>query len=179
MVYRLVGTESKRVLLEDIPHMEFLDLSIVFRCLVPEGECGVASILIHNVHMKLWDITVEELYRDAAANTPGLEEYEIKDMEEVMCEIMGKEDTDGSGSGACMEAFQDSLPMYVLSNKNRVEGAACMLCPGLIKNFSEKTGSSLYIIPSSIHELLLLSFSFYVFQGYFSVSNLRVIIIRL
>ena len=46
--------------------------------------------------------------------------------------------------------------MYVLSNRNRVEGAACMLYPGLIRGFAEKAGSSLYIIPSSVHELLLL-----------------------
>ena len=46
--------------------------------------------------------------------------------------------------------------MYVLSNKSRVEGAACMLYPNLIQDFAEAIQSSFYIIPSSIHELLLL-----------------------
>ncbi len=156
VVYRLVNTESNRDLLEDIPHLEFLDLSIIFRCLVTQEDIGSASILIHNVHMKLWDITIQELYHDAVMNTPRLEEYEIKDMTEVMREIMTAENSDGSDQEEYMEEFSDSVPMYVLSNKNRIEGAGCMLYPDLMKNFSEKIRSSFYIIPSSVHECLLL-----------------------
>ena len=156
VVYRLVNTESNRDLLEDIPHLEFLDLSIIFRCLVTQEDIGSASILIHNVHMKLWDITIQELYQDAVMNTPRLEEYEIKSMTEVMREIMTEENSDGSGQDAYMEEFSDSVPLYVLSNKNRIEGAGCMLYPDLMKDFSDTIGSSFYIIPSSVHESLLL-----------------------
>ena len=156
VVYRLVNTESNRDLLEDIPHLEFLDLSIIFRCMVTQEDIGSASILIHNVHMKLWDITIQELYQDAVMNTPRLEEYEIKSMTEVMREIMTEENSDGSGQDAYMEEFSDSVPLYVLSNKNRIEGAGCMLYPDLMKDFSDTIGSSFYIIPSSVHECLLL-----------------------
>ena len=156
VVYRLVNTESNRDLLEDIPHLEFLDLSIIFRCTVAQEDIGPASILIHNVHMKLWDITIQELYQDAVMNTPRLEEYEIKSMTEVMREIMTEENSDGSDQDACMEEFSDSMPLYVLSNKNRIEGAGCMLYPDLMKDFSDTIGSSFYIIPSSVHECLLL-----------------------
>ena len=156
VVYRLVNTESNRDLLEDIPHLEFLDLSIIFRCTVAQKDIGPASILIHNVHMKLWDITIQELYQDAVMNTPRLEEYEIKSMTEVMREIMTEENSDGSGQDAYMEEFSDSVPLYVLSNKNRIEGAGCMLYPDLMKDFSDTIGSSFYIIPSSVHECLLL-----------------------
>ena len=156
VVYRLVNTESNRDLLEDIPHLEFLDLSIIFRCTVAQEDIGPASILIHNVHMKLWDITIQELYQDAVMNTPRLEEYEIKSMTEVMREIMTEENSDGSGQDAYMEEFSDSVPLYVLSNKNRIEGAGCMLYPDLMKDFSDTIGSSFYIIPSSVHESLLL-----------------------
>lgn len=156
VVYRLVNTESNRDLLEDIPHLEFLDLSIIFRCTVAQEDIGPASILIHNVHMKLWDITIQELYQDAVMNTPRLEEYEIKSMTEVMREIMTAENSDGSDQEEYMEEFSDSVPMYVLSNKNRIEGAGCMLYPDLMKDFSDTIGSSFYIIPSSVHECLLL-----------------------
>lgn len=156
VVYRLVNTESNRDLLEDIPHLEFLDLSIIFRCTVAQEDIGPASILIHNVHMKLWDITIQELYQDAVMNTPRLEEYEIKSMTEVMREIMTEGNSDGSDQDACMEDFSDSMSLYVLSNKNRIEGAGCMLYPDLMKDFSDTIGSSFYIIPSSVHECLLL-----------------------
>ena len=156
VVYKLINTERNRELLEDIPHVEFMDLSIVFQCMLSQEELGTASILVHNVHMKLWDVTKEDLYRVAEENTQKLMPYEIKSMAEVLCEIMESEDPEGYDHEEEMEQFSDSVPMYVLSNKSRVEGAACMLYPNLIRDFADKVGSSLYIIPSSTHELLLL-----------------------
>ena len=156
VVYKLINTEKNRELLEDIPHMEFMDLSIVFQCIVSLEETGVASILIHNVHMKLWGVTAEDLYAAAKENTERLLPYEIKSMTEVLYEIREPENPGQGGHDGYGAGSADSVPMYVLSNRNRVEGAACMLYPGLIRGFAEKAGSSLYIIPSSVHELLLL-----------------------
>lgn len=156
IVYKLINTEKNRDLLEDIPHVEFLDLSIVFQCMVVKESFGTASILIHNAHMKLWDIPVAELYRKAAENTQRIQGYEIKGMNDVICEIMRAENPEEFDYDACMAELADSVPLYVLSNKSRVEGAACLLYPDLIKDFAEALGSSIYIIPSSIHELLLL-----------------------
>lgn len=156
IVYKLVNTEKNKELLEDIPHIEFLDLSIVFQCMVAQEEIGTASILIHNVHLKLWDVTAEVLYQAAKENTQKLLQYEIKSMTEVLCEILEEEDPEGFNYDECAKEFSDSVPMYVLSNKSRVEGAACMLYPNLIRDFAQAIGSSFYIIPSSVHELLLL-----------------------
>ena len=156
IVYKLVNTEKNRVLLEDIPHIEFLDLSIVFQCLVSQEDLGTASILIHNVHLKLWDISVEELYQAAKENTRHLQGYEIKSMTDVLYEIMKTEDGEEFDDDDYISKLSDSVPMYVLSNKSRVEGAACMLYPDLIQDFADAIDSSFYIIPSSIHELLLL-----------------------
>ena len=157
IIYKLVNTEKNRELLEDVPHIEFLDLSIIFQCLVTQEEFGRASILIHNVHLKLWDVSVEALYQSAKENTQQLQEYEIKGMTEVLHEIMSSaEALENSAREDCTSDFSSSVPMYVLSNKSRVEGAACMLYPNLIRDFAEAIQSSFYIIPSSIHELLLL-----------------------
>ena len=83
IVYRLINTEMNRELLDDLPHMEFLDLSVVFCCLVMEEEENPAFIWIHNIHMKLWDVTVEELYRAASENTQRLEKPELMNIEEI------------------------------------------------------------------------------------------------
>ena len=156
IVYKLVSTGKNRELLEDIPHLDLMDLSIIFQCLVsPEGS-EMATILDHNVHVKLWDVTTEELYAAAEENTRKLLPYEIKSMTEVLCEIMREEDPEDADSADFAEEFSDSVPMYVLSNKNRVEGAACMLYPGLIRDLADKFGKSFYIIPSSVHEVLIL-----------------------
>lgn len=156
VVYKLINTEKNKELLEDIPHIEFLDLSIVFQCMIAQEELGTASILIHNVHLKLWDVSVEKLYQAAKENTQRLQEYEIKTMADVLCEIMEAENPEEFNDEDYRSELSDSVPMYVLSNKSRVEGAACMLYPNLIRDFADAIGSSFYIIPSSIHELLLL-----------------------
>lgn len=156
IVYRLVNTERNKELLEDIPHIAFLDLSIVFHYLVIQGQSGQASILVHNAHIKLWDVSVEQLYQAAEENTHRILEYEIKSMGDIIHEIMMQENPDEFDHDKCMDEFEDNVPMYVLSNKNRIDGAACILYPELIKNFADALDSSLYIIPSSVHELLLL-----------------------
>ena len=77
-------------------------------------------------------------------------------MTEVLQEIMCAEDSENFTEDNEGSSFSGSVPMYVLSNKSRVDGAACMLYPNLIQDFAEAIQSSFYIIPSSIHELLLL-----------------------
>ena len=57
---------------------------------------------------------------------------------------------------ADMENDEDRIPMYVLSNKQKLQGAACMFYPDILKNFAEEKNSDLYILPSSIHEVILL-----------------------
>ncbi|MDE7477498.1 MAG: hypothetical protein K2M91_06055 [Lachnospiraceae bacterium] len=157
IVYKLINAEKNKGLLEDVPHKDFLDLSIVFQCLVSLEEIGEeALILINNTHSGIWNVSVEELYQAAMENTHRLCPYEIKDITDVLCEIMVEENPEEFSCNDFMAQFSESIPLYALSNKSRVNGAACMLYPNLIQDFADIAGSSLYIIPSSIHELLLL-----------------------
>ena len=156
IVYRLINTERNKELLEDIPHIEFLDLSIVFRYLITEENFGSVSILIHKTHMEMWNVTTEELFQTAKENTQKLEGYEIQSMTDVICDIMKAGNSTEEIFDKSTKALQEDIPLYVLSNKSKIEGAACMLYPNLFRNFADVIGSSFYIIPSSIHELLLL-----------------------
>ena len=53
------------------------------------------------------------------------------------------------------EVGETKMPMYVLTNKQKLYGAACMLYPGVLKGFAEKIGRDFYILPSSVHEVIL------------------------
>ncbi len=50
----------------------------------------------------------------------------------------------GQIAEGCLE---DKIPMYVLTNKQKLYGAACMLYPGILKKFSENVGEDLYVLP--------------------------------
>lgn len=102
--------------------------------------------------MQLWKVNARELYERAMENTPLLQEYELADMKSVLEEMkaLGK-------AGDCeIEDIQQEVPMYVLSNKSRVNGAACILYKDILKDFAMVTGKDLYILPSSCHEVILL-----------------------
>jgi hypothetical protein len=50
----------------------------------------------------------------------------------------------------------ESCQLYVLTNDCRINGAACMLYENMLKDFADRIGSNLYILPSSIHEVIIL-----------------------
>ena len=52
---------------------------------------------------------------------------------------------------------ESSIPLYVLTNKEKIFGASAMLYSEKIKDLADKLHSDLLIIPSSVHETLLLS----------------------
>lgn len=159
IIFKLIHAGRNEELLKDVPHIRYLDLAIVFQCLVSEEMFGNATIMIHNAHLKIWDITIDEIYEDAIQNTPRLQKYDIKNMRDVLCEMMLLEEMEGIEDADRKEEFKelpDSVPMYVLSNKTRIQGAACILYPDILKDFAAAIKSDFYVLPSSIHEVILL-----------------------
>lgn len=55
-----------------------------------------------------------------------------------------------------LQSDQVRIPLFVLSNRQRLQGAVCMFYPGVLKQFAGRIGRNLYILPSSVHEVLLL-----------------------
>lgn len=78
IIYRIINTDRNKELLEDLPHIEYMNLSIIFKVLVTQEYMNTATILVNNVYMKLWDITVKDLYKDAGGNTQRLEGYKLR-----------------------------------------------------------------------------------------------------
>ncbi len=145
IVYKLINSEKNTELLQHVPHITFNDLSIVFQISVSEEPFGDATILIHNKHLAIWNVSLDTLYEDARNNTPILNRYEIEDIEDVIRELM-----------PTAETVHTPVPLLVLSNKDKFHGAACILYPDLLRQVSDAIDSSMYIIPSSVHETLLL-----------------------
>ena len=152
IIFKLINTEKNRELLRDVPYIPFHDLSIVFQCLVSEERFGNASILIHNVHLQLWKVNAHELYECALENTPLLQGYELADMNTVLEEMKALGGIDDEE----IEDMQQEVPMYVLSNKSRINGASCILYKDILKDFAMVVDKDLYVLPSSIHEVILL-----------------------
>ena len=159
IIFKLIHAERNKELLKDVPHIRYLDFAIVFQCLVSEEMFGNATIMIHKAHLKIWQTSVEQLYERALQNTPKLQRYDIKSMQDVLCEMMLLEEMEGRSTKETEEYLKelpDSVPMYVLSNKSRIQGATCILYPDILKDFAAAIRNDFYILPSSVHEVILL-----------------------
>lgn len=179
IVYKLINYQMNVGLLKEIPHIPFLDMAIVFYYYMENDIFGTASILIHDVHMKKWEISLKQLAADAESNTPRVLGSRLNNMEDIMRELLrkdirkkfsGDEHDSRQGGGKegvlvdditdkmmdCLLEGQEENPMYVLTNRNSQNGAACILYPNVLKEFADRIKSDLYILPSSIHEVILL-----------------------
>lgn len=151
IIFKLINYERNQELLKDVPHYRFLDLAIVFNCLLDSGPSGNATILIYNHHLNFWDITRDDLYALAAANTPKLLKYDLRSMTDVLKEFLR-----GDEPIFPKEDLTNPYPMYVLSNQCKLNGSVSILYQNLLRDFAHRLGSDLYILPSSVHEVLLI-----------------------
>lgn len=110
------------------------------------------------------DLTENDLYNAANKNTKELFPILVKNMNEVISEIIFG---DSELSGEMEEEFkevmmetQDERSMYVITNESKLFGAASMLYEEPLHELAEKIGSDLYILPSSIHKVIAVSADF-------------------
>ncbi len=164
IVYKLIHYDKNRELLKTIPHREYLDLAIVYYYLVDMKEFANATILIHNKHLDYWKVDESELYRIATENTPKLLRMHFCGMMDVLKELTeedfwleDKEKGENDDNKVFMEAHseKDATGMYVLSNVSRLYGASAVLYEGVLEYCYERLSGNFFILPSSVHEVIL------------------------
>ncbi len=126
-----------------IAHIKFLDMYILFYVTVDEFSDAMASMQVTDSLLHNAEITLDEAYSSALFNLE--KEAEVKTLAEVLCQDMGVDP--GFIGGA-------ELPMWVCSTKNKIQGAATMLCKSVLETLEHKIGGKVAILPSSIHEFI-------------------------
>ena len=151
IVYKIVNYKSNEKLLEQVPHKRILDLAVVFYCLLDNCGGKSATALIYNNNLKNWNVTIDDVYKAALKNTPDLLHSRISSMSALF-------DKCGVSVDGKEVDLKDYVPsdMYVLTNETKINGAACILYDNVLYDFAQKLGKDLYILPSSIHEVILL-----------------------
>lgn len=158
LLVKLINTDKNKELLKDLPNVNFLDLSAVFYILVNDEDYRYGSILVHNSLFERFNVSLDKMFEDAKANLNKLLVNEIVCLEDLVLEIFKERNvTDERLKEEILDrkASGETSLMYVLSNKRRTFGAAAMLDERLLQSFSDKIDTDFYILPSSIHELIL------------------------
>ena len=152
IIFRLVNYERNEELLTSCPYLPFCDLAITFRWLVHSDSSGIASALITNKEMELWNITLEELYQTASINTRRLFPATIQPIQQLLSEYLDKD----ADIQELLDQTPDELQLFILSNEPLINGSTSMIYDGILADFAKKIKKDLYILPSSIHEVLLM-----------------------
>ncbi len=172
IVYKVINYTANQHLLAGLPHIRILDLAIVYYCLIDRDEY-FTSFVIRNQDLKTWGIPSQQLFREAAVNTPELLPPRVCPLNEILRDMMEEHIRElelgevGEEVEQDRQFFQeearilsqgdDEMPeIFVLTNEAKIQGAACMFYENVLMEFAGKIGSDLIVIPSSVHEVLLL-----------------------
>ncbi len=140
----LLSTEENRELLQRLVSMPLLDLSIIY---IIRGD-RKTSVKISRSLLEDYGISREELHRKAVENLEK-DGYRFQDMEDLITEML--QETGICGDILPQEGFEHGK-MYVLTNSEKLYGAAGILDKKLVKEFAGDR--DFYILPSSLHETI-------------------------
>lgn len=168
ILYKLINTEKNGELLKSIPHRKIVDLSIAYYVLLEMNELGTGTILIDHEQIQRWGVGEAQLFELANANSHNLLPVQLmtiksvvkeltEPLEEVQENLLRRFCSNAPGDTADWTSDNDERAdiMYVLTNRNRSLGAACILYPQVLDQIRLYLKENYYILPSSIHEVII------------------------
>lgn len=141
LIIRLLNRKTNESILNEMPYLPFLDLAITFHLLVEEKKDGTKSVRVTN---KLWEEyigdSVLQMYRQALLNTERLFPARMMQMEKLLH----------------LSELGISSGLFIVSNPQGIYGAAVLLYEGVQEKIRGILEEDYYVIPSSVHEVLVI-----------------------
>lgn len=157
VVFVLVNTEQNKSLLDDVPHREFLDLSIMYRIVINKDQNGIQSTKVTNELAERLGMNEEQLFKYAAENTRRILPPRIRNMNDVMKEMFLSDGMPEEIAEMMIREVPPEQTLWIISNNRGIDGAVSMLYENELHELAENLESDLYILPSSVHEVLAVS----------------------
>lgn len=144
--YQVVNAKRNAERLEGVPRKQIVDLTVIYRVVLNDGDNRLTSYILNENHLKLAGINADELDEAARSNTQKAG-FVIKTMGEIIAEMMGM-------NNSLDEETLGDPQMYVLTNRRKVNGANILLYKDWLAEVANRLKDDFFILPSSIHELL-------------------------
>ncbi|MCR5799244.1 MAG: DUF5688 family protein [Lachnospiraceae bacterium] len=149
---KLINRAYNSKLLEDVPYRDFLDMAIVCLVEIDVKDKVTGSILVRNNHICMWGVKADRILDDAIAQFRLNKNITITDIADVVDEIHRSMFTGGD----IPDEYYSRDMMYVVSTGQQTFGAAVLALPETVGIIAAKVKTDYYVIPSSIHELIVL-----------------------
>lgn len=151
---KVVNTEMNAEFLEGKPSRQFGDLSMVAALRLYSIDGGTANVNVTENLLKLWGIDADTLMEQAIVTDLINNPYKIESMVNIIKSMMGEEVAEEMEE----ELFSNpegGIKMYVLTDKEKTNGARYLLYPDMLERVGEHFGADYMIIPSSVHEVII------------------------
>ena len=142
----VAGNEQK---LAQIPHKNVEDMALVYRFEEESNVYGSASILVTNEMLAVYDITADQLHEDAMKAAVQNRPAKLHNMNDVMRDMMG--------DMSDLFPMNEPSPLWVATVEGGQNGAGVIQYPGFLDQAAEALGGDFYVLPSSVHEVLLVA----------------------
>lgn len=152
LAIEVVSAEANKDMLEKVPYQTIEDMAVVYRFVLNSDEDGRASILVTNKILENMGVTPEQIHADALKNAPQIKPAEIKGMSEVMAEMMDPEQAEMMG---IVPVAPENEQMFVATVPDKIHGASVLVYQNFMEQAAEIAGGDFFILPSSIHEILI------------------------
>lgn len=152
ITYRLVNRHKNREILRTSPHLCVLDLAKIYYVRISDTK----SVRVTHDMARNWGMSLEELDIAAMENSlmsPCL--FVPKSSEFIEKDVFIAKDVPEHGGYFSGEPLNFD-EVYCLSNEDMAFGAGTIIIPGVLKELGEKFNGDYYIIPSSLHEVMLI-----------------------
>ena len=157
IVFQLINTEQNKSFLEKVPHREFQDLSIIYKVVINVEKESIHNVQVTNELSKRLGMDEEMLFKSAAENTRRILPPTVRNMKDVITEMFEAQGMPEELSNMMMGQIPEELPMWVITNNVGNNGAVSMLYENELHELAENMESDLYILPSSVHEVIAVS----------------------
>ena len=158
---RVSSAEANQEMLGNVPHQLMEDLAITYHISIDMDSEGLSSTIITNELMERYGITQEQLHEDAMKSAVSLLPPDIATIGAKMNDLIG--DLSVMLTSEEREMMQNimrddaqSPTFIVVTNKEQINGAGAIFYPEVMENMGYLVGGDFFILPSSIHETLVL-----------------------
>ena len=144
---RLIPGDSP--ILEETPHRMYEDMVMVVNINLDSlsGDDGRAVVVVNDGLLGMYGIDEKELFEKALSNSMEKEPYSFQPLDQVVANMMADDEF----------RMPDDAPIAVVAtNASGFHGAAILGYPDFLEKAAEYIGGSFYMIPSSVHEFILI-----------------------
>ena len=157
LFFRVSSAEKNKELLKTIPHEIREDIALTVHIAVSLGKEETASVTVTNQMLENYGISAEKLFQDALISSPVELPPIVENMDDILLADMKNSGMSQKELDEMEEemATMDKSPMVIVSNEERANGASALFYPGMMDQIGERMNGDYYILPSSIHEMIV------------------------